>query len=220
MENILQGIVINKIDYQDNDEVITILTLNGPLSFIARGTRKIESKNRVALQLLNMVECEMFLARVKNKVSKLKKAVLIKQYNFLKADFDVTNILLKIANIIKHNSYDFVKNIFLIVDKFGWGNDYSLLAYLLFSSLECFGIKPYMKGCVECKAQTKLIEFNFYKGGFLCIDHADATMDIKYLETIFLLSQSIDMYEQKASLKYSRKIVKELVELIKESNYI
>lgn len=79
-ESIIKGYVVNRIDYQQNDEIITILDENGNrIPVISLGSRKITSKNGRNLFLGNYCEFEIFMARVDNKVSRLKKCNAIVQ---------------------------------------------------------------------------------------------------------------------------------------------
>ncbi len=76
----INGYVINKIEYQDNDEIILILTESGKkISCISLGSRKVNSKNGRNLFVGNFCTFELFLAREKNKISKLKKCSTIRQ---------------------------------------------------------------------------------------------------------------------------------------------
>jgi len=86
MEEKELGIVIKQINYDDFDQIVTILTDTELITFIALGVRKMTSKNRVALQLGNVIEVELFRARLKNKVSKLKRANLVKQLPLQSSD--------------------------------------------------------------------------------------------------------------------------------------
>lgn len=79
-ESIIKGYVVNRIDYQQNDEIITILDENGNrIPVISLGSRKITSKNGRNLFLGNYCEFEIFMARIANKVSRLKKCNAIVQ---------------------------------------------------------------------------------------------------------------------------------------------
>lgn len=79
---IVKGYIVKRMDYQLNDEIITILAENGQLiSCISLGSRKIISKNGRNLFLGNFCEFEIFIARTENKLSRLKKCNAINQVN-------------------------------------------------------------------------------------------------------------------------------------------
>ncbi|MBO6104250.1 recombination protein O N-terminal domain-containing protein [bacterium] len=71
---ILHGIIINVIDYDVYDQIITILLpSNLKVALISKGSRKILSKNGRLISILNQVEVSCFLASDIKKISKLKK---------------------------------------------------------------------------------------------------------------------------------------------------
>ena len=71
---ILHGIIINVIDYDVYDQIITILLpSNLKVVLMSKGSRKILSKNGRLISILNEVEASCFLANDLKKISKLKK---------------------------------------------------------------------------------------------------------------------------------------------------
>ena len=71
-EIITNGYLINKIDYQTFDEIITFINEHGnKFIALAKGTKKILSHNARNLQIGNYCEFKFFLARTENKISKL-----------------------------------------------------------------------------------------------------------------------------------------------------
>lgn len=78
-ETITKGYLIAKNDFETFDEIITFINEFGnKFVCLAKGTKKIESKNGRNLQLGNFCEFQFFLARDTNKVSKLMKANVLK----------------------------------------------------------------------------------------------------------------------------------------------
>ena len=77
----ITGIVIAKHQCNDFDEVLEIITSEGKKTIFAPGIRKIESKNRNALNLLDYSSFEIFTSNQNIKLlPRLKKASLIKQF--------------------------------------------------------------------------------------------------------------------------------------------
>jgi DNA repair protein RecO (recombination protein O) len=77
-ESILRGYLIDKRDFAVFDEMITFITPHGKkYACLSKGSRKIESKNARNLFIGNLIEFEIFQARSEEKVSRLKKAVII-----------------------------------------------------------------------------------------------------------------------------------------------
>ncbi|MGX9383088.1 MULTISPECIES: DNA repair protein RecO [unclassified Mycoplasma] len=219
METIHQGIVINKIDYDEYDEIVTILTMNKPITFLAKGTRKIQSKNRSRLQLLNVVECEIFQARLEGKMSKLKRADLIAQFD-INTNINVTNKLLLMAQNIDSNPYEFVSDFFFLVNKFGKGDDNLYLLILIFDFLTCTGLKVKTDGCVICKTKNNIVDFIPHEGGFLCNRHAKNSKHPDYLQTVYLTTGNIEIYIDNANRYAVLKIIEDLWIYIKENTFL
>ena len=77
----LTGIVININDYEENDEIITVFTKElGLITFIARGVKKITSKNKISLSWLAISNFELFLSSHPNRMSKLMRGTLINNH--------------------------------------------------------------------------------------------------------------------------------------------
>ncbi|MBU4692138.1 DNA repair protein RecO [Mycoplasma zalophi] len=219
MEKIYRGIVINKQPYADADEIVTILTPSKKITFLAKGTQKPLSKNRVALQLLNLIEVEIFEARLATKVSKLKKANTLIFFN-LDTDKTVVINLLKLLNVVKENFYLVTDTCFHLFNLFGRGNDYKIFLYILNQSLHCFGIYPNYKGCVVCQRKDNIIDFEFYQGGYLCFKHSNKTKEIEYLKSVYFLSKDFDDYQANFNKSYIRQIFEELWNFLEENTYI
>jgi len=78
-EQNIQGYLIKKIDYQVFDEIITFIGTDGnKYTCLSLGSKRITSKNARNLFLGNYCEFEVFLARHKDKISKLKKVHILK----------------------------------------------------------------------------------------------------------------------------------------------
>lgn len=72
----ITGIVIAKHQCNDFDEVLEIVTSDGKKTIFAPGIRKIESKNRNALNLLDYSSFEIFASNQNiNLLPRLKKQV-------------------------------------------------------------------------------------------------------------------------------------------------
>lgn len=52
------GFVLKEVPYQEKAVIVSLLTKEGKISFIAKGIRNINSKNAAALQLFTKVEVE------------------------------------------------------------------------------------------------------------------------------------------------------------------
>ncbi|MBN0919548.1 DNA repair protein RecO [[Mycoplasma] gypis] len=219
METIYQGVVVKKIEYEEYDEIVTIQTLTKKVTFIAKGTRKLTSKNRSRLQILNTVECEIFEARLANKISKLKRAEIIQEFN-PKTDINVINNLIQIFEQLPDNSYNFVNTYMKLIANFGYGNDYIYFVFLLAKLLDSLGINPKYDGCVECGTKNNIVDFEFWKGGFYCANHSTKKKPDSYLTSIYFLSQKPIDFFNNIDFSFLQQIYKELWEYIKQNSYL
>ncbi|MGZ9413396.1 DNA repair protein RecO [Mycoplasma sp. Z386] len=216
-----KGIVINYQEYDDYDAIVKIITNKRIISFLARGVRKVHSKNRSSLLLLNEAEFEIFLARLNNRMSKLKKATLISFFDLQNNSFSYTElqeILFYLDKLEYSNSYlyELIKQSIKIANK---ENVFFIKTYLLCHLLEYFGYKQSFDKCVTCKSNKELRDFQFFEGGFSCKYHFKTSFQrtIEELKTFYYLSHSLEVYIKFANYKANFSIYKEIKQFIKEN---
>ena len=200
------GIVIKQVDYDDYDQIVTILTQSTIISFIALGVRKMNSKNRIALQLGNIIEVEIFRARLKNKLSKLKRAHLIKQLPIKSSDTALVWLtILKYISQIESSSPKFFQAILESYKYWGTKLNHYIKTYILFHLLEIKGAQPVNNKCMRCGRYDRINGFEFYQGGFTCVYHSKKIRSIEYLKGIQNLFISFDSYIKTSA--YINKII-------------
>ena len=79
----LKGIVIKQETYKEDSSKITLFTEDGLYNFIAKGTKKIESKLRPLCQILTEVELITTDDRIINTIT---EGVVIENYTVIKED--------------------------------------------------------------------------------------------------------------------------------------
>lgn len=213
----LIGIVIKKVEFNADDEVITILCEDEIVSFIALGTRKITSKNRVALDLGNIIQAEVFRARLKNKLSKLKKAILIKQPPVMTSD--TANVLFEIMKNMQRVSNPSNKLFRAFLESYRYfGQDYNhhVKTFITARILDSVGLMPITSSCVECKRKDRINGFEFFLGGYTCAWHTKNERHIDFLKAINMLFTDVNMYV-KTSPKINKQIYNELINFIQEN---
>lgn len=214
----ITGIVIAKHQSNDFDEVLEILTSDGKKTIFAPGIRKIESKNRNALNLLDYSSFEIFTSNQSTKLlPRLKKASLIKQFPVDINLINFKNELLLFLNRLKLSK----ANNFLIAfnnlsNHLNQNMDNKIFAYLLYMLLKDEGINPKMDGCIECNSKEHLIDFKFYKGGFLCQNHSDDILGKEKLMALYNLSISFEKFANNTSFVVTVEIKNMLVEYLSE----
>jgi DNA repair protein RecO (recombination protein O) len=78
-ESIVNGYLINRFDYKVFDEVITFITNDKRISCISLGSKKILSKNNKNMIYGCKSEFQFFQSTGFEKISKLKKVVLLEK---------------------------------------------------------------------------------------------------------------------------------------------
>lgn len=190
---IINGYVLSRVN-KETDAIIKLICPFGFLSFFAMGVNKPNSKNNVALQLGNFIECEVFLARAQDKLSKLKKATIIDQFDLINKPYSV-NLLkaIKFSRYVELNSLDF----FAIFDQFIKNihkNSYFALTWFLYRLLKILGYAQVNDKCIECSSNQNIIEIDISKGGFICNKHNKNITNINTLKNFLLLSNDINEY--------------------------
>lgn len=179
---IVKGYIVKRVDYQLNDEIITILAENGQLiSCISLGSRKIISKNGRNLFLGNFCEFEIFMARTENKLSRLKKCNAINQVNWQLANFESFNLLCECIN--KTNTtgkinYIFWTKLMQMILK----NEYSMRQLdLIIMQKFCIlnGLNLEVNKCAICGSHM-LKTISFKKHGMVCNVHYDPHVEKAY----------------------------------------
>ena len=219
MESIITGIVVKRTDIDDFDQIVTLITPDEVISFIALGVRKITSKNRVALQLGNVIEAEIFRARLNGKLSKLKRAVLIKQVDIKESDnANVLLEMIKYLSKIKKSNITLFSSIVKSLDTLGKDFNHQVKTFLVAALLESFGLKQNYSCCVECGRKDLIDDFRFFKGGFLCKHHVYKNRTLEELKA-FKNLKDLDKYKDTDPV-INKKIFKELTLFIKDNEFI
>ncbi|NQZ66079.1 MAG: DNA repair protein RecO [Mycoplasmatales bacterium] len=219
MTDFVRGIVIKKVKLNSDDQIITILTKFEIISFIALGTRKLNSKNSRSLDFGNYISAEIFRARLKNKLSKLKKSILIKQPPILTSD--TANVILEIIKLIQkidNHSKRLFEAFLESYEYFGDTYNHWVKTYIIFNSLDSLGVYPQIKQCVECGRNDRINGFDFSLGGYTCAWHTKIEKSIEYLKAINLINESIENYI-KIDPELNKKIYQELIYFINDYIY-
>ncbi len=218
--NKLTGFVIKKIDYGAKDEIISIFSKREVISLIALGTRKMQSKNRVAIQIGNLVEIEYFRARLSNRLSKLKKASLIVQPPL--RTFNTAETILEIYKYLsqlKSESPTLFRTLIDVYSHFGIDCNSHIKTFVMFAFLDALGHYPQNGGCIDCGRHDRINGFEFHKGGFTCVDHSARVRKIAELKAIQMLFGTFGEYAKTSSV-LNQGLHRQLEQYISESFYL
>ena len=169
-ETIINGYLINKTNYQVFDEIITFITPNNErISCLSLGSRKIESKNGRNLFLGNFNEFQIFKSRSNDRLSKLKKAIVIKNIGYDLQPNYVFILLNTCVNASPPNTNDmflFYEEMINLLTQKQLSND-ELTLVILMKYCKLIGLNLDVNKCVEC-GNKKLKTISFAKHGMLC----------------------------------------------------
>lgn len=164
-----KGYVLTKIDYKENDVIVKMLCENNKvISFIARGVKKITSKNKYALNVLNFIEVDLIK---KGEVYILKTAKLLVDNNELSTNILISTPYLYCATLIasddtlKNNYYQYFNNMFFNSEEL-----YSDMLKIILSLYANQGGLPQSGKCVSCSSTSNIAHFSIREGGFVCSD--------------------------------------------------
>lgn len=220
MTNNIIGVVIRKIELNSDDEIITLLTPSEVISFIALGVRKIKSKNRYALDYGNIINAEIFKARLTNKLSKLKRSTIFKQPPIATSDTaNVILIIMKNLWKVAETSSRLFNAINESYDYLGDTYNHHVKTFITFNILDSIGLYPSFDKCIECNRKDRISSFDFHQGGFLCAWHTKEDRAIEELKAIQNLNLGIKEYIQ-TDPKINKKIYYEIINLLNDYIFI
>jgi len=178
--NRLLGIVLNKINYLENDQIIDFYTLEkGKVEILVRGGRKINSKlapiiaepftllvltvadGKNYFHLIGGEKKQRFLGILKRKSQSFKLHSLFKKINQLiksEPDKKVFSLIIRFLEVIDQSPE--IKFLAL--------NNAFLIKFLSF-----LGYRPEIRKCLICQKEIRALKmfFNFRKGGTICLRH-------------------------------------------------
>lgn len=174
-EEVVEGIILKKTPYKENDAILHIYTKEyGKIGVLARGINKITSKNARACQ--SMMISEMTI-RVKKGLSSLIKATPLDYLRHIQEHIESEIV----ANYILEYYYRYVGENQPLVEEYqmlysalkALNHGYSpLLVYLLMNVfiLEHNGVSLNVEGCVLCDS-PHVVSISLLDGGFVCENH-------------------------------------------------
>ncbi len=166
------GLVLKNLDYQDNAQIIYVLTNDNLESILVRGAKKIESKTRPLAQIITKISG---MRTDSQKFSTLTEGIVENNYNQIKEDFIKTQAVMcmfeKIINLypnitMNDTLFNFVDNILTLMEDTQYPKSLLLLFEIKFWYL--LGINPSFSNCVNCGEEIDSGYLFINSGGLLC----------------------------------------------------
>ncbi len=179
MEEKLHGLVLSAVNYNDNDKILSVYTLEkGIMSVKVKGVKKANAKLRFVAEPFCFAEIIVFTSV---KFNTLIGASLIDSFYPIRENIDKFFSASVILEFIKK----FAREEMVSVDLFTLAVEglkelaytektaESVLSYFLIKGLEFAGYKLNLSGCVSCgadieKTDSTRIFFDYNNGGFFC----------------------------------------------------
>ncbi|AWX69633.1 DNA repair protein RecO [[Mycoplasma] anseris] len=213
------GIILSKKSINDYDENICVLTNEGIEWIFCKGVRKITSKNSNALNILSIANLELIISKYPNLNKRLKRASLITAFPI---DVNMAKIQEKLLYFFKRirskNCQILIEWYLELAKLFNQNKDNKIITFLLFKILQIEGINPRLDGCVECGNTKQIVDFAFYKGGYLCRKHTinQSIMNVNILKSLFYLDKTFELYASNVSHEDNKTILKLITEYLTE----
>lgn len=178
MNEVTQGIVLKQSSYRENDLLVSVLTKEyGRLTFVAKGAKKLTSKNAVACTPFVVAEY-IFDFQDEKTMYTLKNGVLQESNRHIRDNLEKVHAAQLFCELVElmipqgleeaevcGMTYDLLLFCF---QKLNEANGYWLpLCFFLAKTLEIQGVSPMVDGCVFCE-DTSIDGIDLDAGGFIC----------------------------------------------------
>jgi len=169
----VEGIVILSREYKDADKSLVIFTKDrGRLSFVAKGARKLNSKNRSSTDLLVYGEYQLSKGKA---YYILNQGQVIKGFMNIRKDLLKTSVAMTITVFLNDVLVDNMlqKEVFELLlwtfARLGTTKDPKfLLRYFLIKSILYLGHQPNLNSCNICRKKSGNYFFQFSEGNLIC----------------------------------------------------
>lgn len=168
------GIILKQQDYRENDALLTVYVHEiGKMTFVAKGIRKMQSKNAAAC--LPFTEAEfLYDHKEGSSIQALHQASILKSHRRIREDFKKNCYALTVCEIVEkilnENEFDELSEACLKLTLDGLDentNDNLYLAFFTAQMLKVMGIEPQVDECVLC-GSLKVNGVAMEEGGFVC----------------------------------------------------
>lgn len=227
MNDTLSVIVLDQQEYKENDALVYVLSQEkGLRTFLAKGLRKLESKNSFACQPYSFSSFS-YDEKEGSDFQLLHEAVLIESNRGLREDLiksTVSSVLCEMARQLGKEGIDSdsAKELYRLIRLLLEANrdlnqPYLVLAFFYARIADMLGFSPMVDGCSIC-SNEKVNGISIQEGGFVCPECRIETNSPQYPPEIlkqfrYLTKANIDQFE---ALKNAINIEKEVMEIYRD----
>lgn len=183
MEQELAGIVLAQSDYRENDALLSVLTQQGKLRFVARGVQKITSKNAGAL-FVGSESLFTLQMREGSELHTLKQARLLKSRRRIMQSLRKQALASLYCELMQKceemtQGYAWLQIALEDLETHAQG-DFTGACVFLNQLCLAQGISPWVDSCVLCQASSPIQTLSLRHGGFLCTRCMDPLHDTSW----------------------------------------
>ncbi len=172
----MEAIVLSRRDFREYDQIISIYTRErGKKEILARGIKKITSKNSAHLEPFSFVDVSIANGK---ELDVLTTVQALEYFGGIRCDGQKSLMALYVVSlldkVVKVGEVD--ERLFKILfDWLKFLNDEKRVSFVLLDAyiivlLNCFGFSPELERCVVCEKMEELLGFCFAGGGVVCRD--------------------------------------------------
>lgn len=179
MNDTTQVIVLSQMDYKENDALIKVFSYDhGLITFLAKGIRKINSKNR-SICMPYTISDFMFNYHENSQMQSLLQGQIVQNHYKVHEDLQksgAASLCVELIQNLIHDEndidvlrehYEFTKFLLNQIEEKTKQN--AIMAFMLSSYMNYYGISPHVDSCVMCDS-TKINSISIEEGGFICND--------------------------------------------------
>ncbi|WP_027332538.1 DNA repair protein RecO [Mycoplasmopsis gallinarum] len=224
--SLAKGIVLEVKQDLSNDTAgfVIFWTPKEIIRLYAPGIYKPNSKNRFNLLIGSYCEIEFFRARLTKSMSKLMRANSLININFEKIEqiklFKELTKIIKNLNESRISLFNLYLEILQKINQFEISKYPYILTYFLAQYLPFIGLGTNYFNCSECNKNNQIVDFQFAKGGYLCINCAGNNRKIlRHLKAYYHLALDLESYINFVDQDVNNFIYEELKDLLKNNGF-
>lgn len=168
----IDGIVISEQDYKESSKIIKIMTDEGIISLIAKGSRKLKSDLRNTTTKLTYGTFNMYYKE--DNLSTLKEVDIINYFKNIKKDIikvSYASYLIELATqVMKQNNHSDIFTLLISsLEKIDENFDPMVITNILeLKYLDYLGVMPIIDECSLCGTKTSIATISGRSGGYVC----------------------------------------------------
>ena len=191
----MKVIVLTINQYKEKDAIVTAISNNGLVTFLARGIKDPKSKNASINNPLSIADIELEEGNFKHPILKSSKQL----FTPMKTEMDTKYLgtLMLMNEVILYLFQDDEKyKLFNVLEEgivaLRKSNDWlKVLLIYLANATRLGGFELEVNRCVLCGKRTGIVAFSFIEGGFICEDCFQEDMERDLSKSQMLLLRSI-----------------------------